>query len=259
MRFCSLSSCSYANSVVVQDAHTCVLVDCGLRCRDIKLFLGQVGLSLNDIDAVLVTHCHIDHVYGLRHFLKARRAPLYSVDGVLGQVSDRCRFREPPECRPLEECRRQRIGTLAVTPLPLSHDVETIGFVIEGGGERLGFMTDTGFVPAHCLTSFQFLDYLYIESNHDVEMYRHSRKPAYVVKRNLGTTGHLSNDQCGAALEKLALEKCRLVTLAHLSEDDNTPEKALACTRRHLGPAVPLVCAPSRVPGTWSDKVPATG
>ena len=87
MRFCTLSSCSYANSIVVQDRQTCVLVDCGLRKRDIKPFLAGVGLAPGDIDAVLVTHCHIDHVYGLKYLLKERKIPVYSSSPVLKQLS----------------------------------------------------------------------------------------------------------------------------------------------------------------------------
>lgn len=253
MEFCSLSSCSYANSFVVKDNNTCILIDLGLRKRDIKPFLGSVGLSVGDIDAVLVTHCHIDHVYGLKFFLKERDVQVYSTAGVLKQLTDSYSFNRTPRLGIIYEGVEENIGSLAITPVRLSHDVETIGFAISSGGRRLGFLTDTGYVPESCLKDFKSMDYLYIESNHDVEMYKNSSKPPHVKRRNLGPNGHLSNEQCGLALKSMGLKNCKLVMLGHLSEDDNDPKKALDCARRNLAPEVTLVSVPARVPGVWSD------
>jgi phosphoribosyl 1,2-cyclic phosphodiesterase len=255
LKFCTLSSCSYANSVVIQSRDTCVLIDCGLRKRDIKPFLDGIGLAPGDIDAVLVTHCHTDHIYGLKHLLKQRNVPVYSTAGVLKQVSERCTFNEHPGFQVLKPYTEFKIGGLSLTPFNLSHDVETVGYTVSGDGERMGFMTDTGFFPEKCRELFNALDYLYIESNHDVEMYKNSAKPWHVKKRNLGPTGHLSNEQCGQVLQSLDLSSCRLVMLGHLSEDDNKPSLALQNARQQLAPDISLVSAPSRVPGPWSDTL----
>jgi phosphoribosyl 1,2-cyclic phosphodiesterase len=255
LKFCTLSSCSYANSVVIQGRDTCVLIDCGLRNRDIKLFLDRAGLSPGDIDAVLVTHCHTDHIYGLKYFLKLRDVPVYSAAGVLKQVKERCAFYESPRFQVLNPYMEGKIGSLSLIPYTLSHDVETVGFTISVDGERMGFITDTGYVPESYRKAFSSLDYLYIESNHDVEMYKSSSKPWHVIKRNIGPTGHLSNEQCGQVLQSLDLSRCRLVMLGHLSEDDNEPSRALHCAYRHLSPGISLTNAPSRVPGSWSDKL----
>jgi len=252
LKFCSLSSCSYANSVVVQDSHTCILIDCGLRKRDIKPFLQNAGLAAGDIDAVLVTHCHTDHIYGLRFFLELKDVPVYSTAGILRQLQHCCALKRHPRYKILSHLAEEKIGSLEIMTLGLSHDVETVGFTIRGDGERMGFITDTGFVPEHCIKAFQSLDYLYIESNHDYDMYKNSSKPGFVVKRNLGPTGHLSNEQCGEALRSMQLQGCKLVMLGHLSEDDNEPQKALKNARR-LAPEVPIESAPPRLPGLWSD------
>jgi phosphoribosyl 1,2-cyclic phosphodiesterase len=255
MRFCSLSSCSYANCIVIQDRQTCILIDCGLRKRDIRPYLAAVGLSTGDIDAILVTHRHIDHVYGLNYFLQEKNVPIYSSAGVLQELNQYVSFTSLPRFNILTGCTGQKIGTLGVFPFHLSHDVETIGFIIHGDGERLGFMTDTGFVPASCLNAFHDLDYLYIESNHDPDMYKRSTKPAYVIRRNLGKTGHLSNEQCGQALKTMRQQNCKLVVLGHLSEEDNDPRLALNCARHNLAPGIPLFSAPAREPGLWSDHL----
>ncbi|HPZ42908.1 MAG TPA: MBL fold metallo-hydrolase [Bacillota bacterium] len=252
MRFCTLSSCSYANSIVVQDRQTCVLVDCGLRKRDIKPFLAEVGLTPGDLDAVLITHCHVDHVYGLKYLLKERTIPVYSSSPVLKQLRARTSFCGQQDFRALSPVTPEKIGTLTVNHFRLSHDVETIGFTICGDGEKMGFITDTGFVPDYCLQAFKTVDYLYIESNHDLEMYKYSKKPPHVIRRNLGSSGHLSNDQCGQALKSMGLSNCKLVVLGHLSEEDNEPRRAIASARRFLPPGIPLRCAPSRIPGPWS-------
>lgn len=255
MKFCSLSSCSYANSIIVQDKNTCVLVDCGLRKRDLKPFLDKAGLSPGDIDAVLITHRHIDHVYGLKYFLKERDVPVYSSALILKQLLESIPFRGHPRFCALRPDAEQNIGTLTVNPFRLSHDVETIGFTFSGDGEKMGFITDTGFVPGCCVQAFQSIDYLYIESNHDVEMYKHSAKPPQVIRRNLGSTGHLSNEQCGQALGSMGLSNCKLVVLGHLSEEDNEPRRAIANARQFLPPGTTLVSAPPRIPGIWSDQL----
>jgi len=255
LKFCSLSSCSYANSVVVQDGNTCILIDCGLRKRDIKPFLQQAGLSPGDLDAVLVTHCHTDHIYGLKFLCQEKNLPVYSTPGILNELNKLCRFNAPPALTAFGSNAREKIGSLAVTHFRLSHDVETIGFIIGGGdGERMGFITDTGYFPENCLDAFQSLDYLYIESNHDINMYKKSSKPWHVIRRNLGPTGHLSNEQCGLALQSMELKKCKLVVLGHLSEDDNDPAIAVSNARRRLAANIPLTSAPARVPGPWSDR-----
>jgi phosphoribosyl 1,2-cyclic phosphodiesterase len=241
--------------VVIQGRDTCILIDCGLRKRDINPFLDGIGLAPGDIDAVLVTHCHTDHVYGLKHLLKLRNVPVYSTAGVLQQVSGCCAFDEYPGFQVLAPYTEYKIGGLSLTPFNLSHDVETVGYTVSGDGERMGFMTDTGFFPEKCRELLYSLDYLYIESNHDVEMYKNSAKPWHVKKRNLGPTGHLSNEQCGQALQSLDLRSCRLVMLGHLSEDDNKPSLALQNARQQLSPGISLASAPSRVPGLWSDTL----
>ncbi|OPY56192.1 MAG: putative metallo-hydrolase YycJ [Pelotomaculum sp. PtaU1.Bin035] len=253
MRFCSLSSCSYANSVVVQDNNTCILIDCGLKKRDIKPFLDQAGLSAGDIDAILVTHIHTDHVYGLKYICQEKDFPIYSTENIIKKLSENYRFNTSVKYIAFDKYVKKKIGSLTVTHFKLSHDVETIGFIISGGGEQMGFITDTGYVPENCVDEFQSLDYLYIESNHDVNMYKKSSKPRHVIRRNLGPTGHLSNEQCGLALQSMGLKKCKLVVLGHLSEDDNSPAIAISNARRHLSPDIPLASAPSRTPGIWSD------
>lgn len=255
MKFCTLSSCSYANSVVIQSRDTCILIDCGLRKRDISPFLDGIGLAPGDIDAILVTHCHTDHIYGLKHFLKQKNVPVYSTARVLKQVFECYAFNEYPGFQVIDPYMDCKVGGLSLTPFNLSHDVETVGYTISGDGERMGFMTDTGFFPEECRGPFNSLDYLYIESNHDVEMYKNSAKPWHVKKRNLGPTGHLSNEQCGQVLQSLDLSSCRLVILGHLSEDDNKPSLALQNARQQLAPDISLVSAPSRVPGPWSDTL----
>lgn len=253
MKFCSLSSCSYANSVVVQDDHTCIMIDCGLRKRDIKPFLQSVGLSPADLDGVLITHSHMDHVYGLNYLLAEKDLPVYATAEVLRQLTRDYCFKRTPRLVELQHTLVQDINSLQVQPYALSHDVATIGFHIQSGQETLGYLTDTGYVPEDCLQAFQSVDYLYIESNHDVTMYRNSRKPYFVKKRNLGPQGHLSNEQCAQAIQTMGLPNCKRVVLAHLSEEDNLPNLALEAVRTTLPQHIHLTAAPARVPGKWSD------
>lgn len=227
LSFCSLGSGSKGNAFLVYDGETLLLIDMGRPKGVLVDFLKKKGLSVGDISAILVTHTHIDHV-GTLPFVAGRgkggKPPVYMGNRAYKGVHF-----------PLVPFETLTFGDMRVTPLPTSHDSpDSCGFRIEGGGKVLVYMTDTGYVPIEDYERMEDADYLVLESNHDPVMLSGSSRPLALKKRIRGDKGHLSNDECASLVRNVLCERTKEVLLAHLSEECNTPEIALECTRRVL-------------------------
>ena len=227
LSFSSLGSGSKGNAFLVYDGETLLLIDMGRPMEVLVNYLKNKGLSIGDISAILVTHTHIDHV------------------GTLPLVAGRGRGGKPPVYMgnrsykgvhfPLVPFQPLTFGSMKAIPLPTSHDSpDSCGFRIEGGGRVLVYMTDTGYVPIEDYERMEEADYLVLESNHDPVMLSGSSRPLSLKKRIRGDKGHLSNDECASLVRNILSERTKEVLLAHLSEECNTPEIALECTRRVL-------------------------
>ena len=227
LSFSSLGSGSKGNAFLVYDGETLLLIDMGRPKEVLTDYLKKKGLSICDISAILVTHTHIDHV------------------GTLPLVAGRGRGGKPPVYMgnrsykgvhfPLVPFQPLTFGSMKAIPLPTSHDSpDSCGFRIEGGGRVLVYMTDTGYVPIEDYERMEEADYLVLESNHDPVMLSGSSRPLSLKKRIRGDKGHLSNDECASLVRNILSERTKEVLLAHLSEECNTPEIALECTRRVL-------------------------
>ncbi len=227
LSFSSLGSGSKGNAFLVYDGETLLLIDMGRPKEVLVDYLKNKGLSISDISAILVTHTHIDHV------------------GTLPLVAGRGRGGKPPVYMgnrsykgvhfPLVPFQPLTFGSMKAIPLPTSHDSpDSCGFRIEGGGRVLVYMTDTGYVPIEDYERMEEADYLVLESNHDPVMLSGSSRPLSLKKRIRGDKGHLSNDECASLVRNILSERTKEVLLAHLSEECNTPEIALECTRRVL-------------------------
>lgn len=214
MRIDLLCSGSKGNCCAIRDEGTCVLIDCGSTKKYLTSSLDQVGIRHDDIDALVITHDHSDHISQLRMFADL---PVYSPV-------------EIPEIevfnvRPM---RKFVIGTLQFTPLALSHDApHTTGYVIENGHEKLVYVTDTGYVAERYLPLLKGADYIVMESNHDVGMLMRTRRPQYIKARIYSDEGHLNNEDCAEVLDQIVTSRTRTVFLAHISQQGNTREKAL--------------------------------
>ena len=227
LSFSSLGSGSKGNAFLVYDGETLLLIDMGRPKEVLTDYLKKKGLCIGDISAILVTHTHIDHV------------------GTLPLVAGRGRGGKPPVYMgnrsykgvhfPLVPFQPLTFGSMKAIPLPTSHDSpDSCGFRIEGGGRVLVYMTDTGYVPIEDYERMEEADYLVLESNHDPVMLSGSSRPLSLKKRIRGDKGHLSNDECASLVRNILSERTKEVLLAHLSEECNTPEIALECTRRVL-------------------------
>ena len=214
MEFALLASGSKGNSFVLRDGTGLIMIDCGTTRKYLSGRMKELGIVKDDLDAVLITHDHSDHIAQIRMF---EDLPVYSpveIDGI-------DTFRVQP-MRPFF------IETMRITPLALSHDAPgTVGYVIEDGIEKLVYITDTGYVNQNYLPLLSGADYIVMESNHDVGMLMATRRPQFLKYRIYSDQGHLCNEDCADVLNRIISENTKVIILAHISQEANTREKAL--------------------------------
>lgn len=214
MRIDLLASGSKGNACVVRDGTTCILIDCGSTKKYLSEAMRKVHVTHDDIDALLITHDHSDHISQLGMF---KDLPVYSPV----ELSDVESFHVEP-MKPFF------IETLKVTPLALSHDApHTTGYILENGIEKLVYITDTGYVRDTYFPLCKGADYIVLECNHDVEMLMHTRRPQYVKARIFSDEGHLCNEDCADVLDHIVTVNTKTIFLAHISQEGNTRERAL--------------------------------
>lgn len=225
MRIDILCSGSKGNCTLIRTKRTAIMLDCGAASKKyITNSLKQVGMDPDDIQAMLITHNHSDHIKQLRHF---SNMPVYAYCGL--------NIRDPKKnpvkllYHHIQPLHSFYLGDLFITPIPLSHDAgPTVGFVIVGPQkEKLVYITDTGYVHSDLIPLLADADYYIMESNHDVQMLMDSDRSMWLKQRILSDTGHLSNQYSAGLLCQLITPHTRNVVLAHLSEETNTPRLAL--------------------------------
>lgn len=216
MRYYIFESGSKGNCTLIQSNGRYIIIDNGLSVRRFKAYLSSVNVSLDDIPVVLVTHSHKDHVEGLKAF-----APRYV-------YSSRSTFPLHSDKNELIAYHSYELNGFKITVVPTSHDATgSIGFIIEDDGEKLVYITDTGYIYEKVLDYIRDADYYIFESNHNVRMQLQTGRPQYLIDRIMGDHGHLSNEDASLYLAEVIGIKTKEIVLAHLSEDANTPEIAL--------------------------------
>lgn len=211
MKIISLCSGSKGNCSILQHGKTTLMVDCGASQKYIRTRLSELKITLDQIDAVLITHDHSDHIRALKMCAGLPCFGCAPVDSLIPLV-------------PLE---KKQFGDFWVTPLPLSHDApNTVGYLFEAGTEKLVYMTDTGYVPKRLLKIIQNAEIYFIESNHDIELLMKTNRPQYIKARIYSDRGHLCNEDCAKVLRQIVGPSTREIILAHLSEEANDPHLA---------------------------------
>ena len=217
-----IASGSTGNCMLVDlDGHR-ILIDLGVTAKALSAALNTNGYGWDDIDAVLITHSHSDHVKGLDVCMKRIAAPVYTS----GTTRDTLML-DRALILPYTE-KVEIIPGVQVTAIRTSHDCAgSIGFLIESTGCRLGYLTDLGVIPDSTMELLFGCDCIVIESNHDVEMLRYGPYPVHLKRRILSDHGHLSNTDASAAIARFAEHGTKHFFLAHLSQENNRPSLAL--------------------------------
>jgi phosphoribosyl 1,2-cyclic phosphodiesterase len=221
----SLGSGSRGNGTLVSLGGVRVLVDCGFTLKQTRLRLARLGLAPEDLCAILVTHEHSDHVQGVAPLARQYRLPVYLSHGTRRGVT----AWDDLDIRPFNSHEEFAIDGVRVTPVPVPHDArEPTQFVLEGGGVRLGVLTDLGHVTPHVANAYRHCDALLVEANHDREMLWGGDYPAHLKRRIASAHGHLSNDQTVALLEEIGSASMRHVIVGHISEQNNSAARISA-------------------------------
>ena len=244
IKFISLSSGSCGNCYFVSSEEPGrepkgILIDAGVSLRKLKRGLTACGYSYDSIDSILVTHDHLDHIRHLGAFCKSLCKPVYATPVLHRALANHTFTRDY-----IAPCRRELNpddwneiipGVLRARTFVVPHDAtQTVGYALYIGGYRLVIMTDIGRMTPEALEYASGADTVIIESNYDMDMliggpYTHELK-----MRICQGNGHLSNDECAAAIQKFYHPQLKHLFLCHLSENNNTPEKAYSTAVRGL-------------------------
>jgi phosphoribosyl 1,2-cyclic phosphodiesterase len=232
VRFAWLGSGSRGNAALVEADGHCVMLDCGLGLKQAEARLGRLGRTPADIDAVLVTHEHSDHIGGVARFAARHRLRVLATAGTTRGF----RLSHPPHLELISAHESFTCGALTIEPMPVPHDAqEPCQFVFSDGAVRLGIVTDLGHVTAHVIARLQACEALAIECNHDSAMLAAGPYHASLKRRVGGELGHLSNDQAAALLAAVDAARLRHVVALHISEINNTPMLARSALAATLG------------------------
>jgi len=222
LKFCVLASGSAGNSTLVATERTRILVDAGLSRRETRARLAAVGTGLEQLDAILITHEHTDHVAGLPIIAKFARIPVFLTHLTAPMVQ-------------WEDCQRQvvtfqagstlTVGDIDIDTFTIPHDaVDPVGFCFRSQGLKIGMVTDLGYIPENVRFQLCDTDLLMLESNHDLEMLKVGPYPWQVKQRVMGRRGHLSNDVASGFVADGMAGATRALILGHISENNNHPD-----------------------------------
>lgn len=224
--FCPLASGSKGNCIYVGTDNTKILIDAGLSAKATKEKLQQINVNLEDIDAILVSHEHTDHILGLKVISSKYGIPILANNETAKGIVEH--FHDCPKFKIFSTGETFEFGDMEIHPFSIQHDtLDPVAFTIKLDGLKLGFCTDLGFVSTLVSNHLRHCDYLYVEANHQPSMVHASARPMVYKQRVLSRTGHLSNEACGQLLAEVAHDKLKHVHLAHLSSECNTHETAL--------------------------------
>ena len=221
-----IASGSKGNATIVVSNKTVILIDMGISLSRLEEGLAEINLTVNDITGALFTHDHTDHIGGLK-FISPKI--MYALEGTLPSSLSNVVYINKPF----------KIGDFTITPIETSHDATNpCAYLIKDKEESLFYMTDTGVFLDECLPLVKNPTYLIIESNHDIKMLLHTNRTFELKNRIMSDKGHLCNEDSAIAAISIIGENTKEITLAHLSEEANTPEVSLEAYQKifkHFG------------------------
>ncbi|NCC08437.1 MAG: MBL fold metallo-hydrolase [Clostridia bacterium] len=234
-KFTTLYSGSSGNCAYISSGEGYLLVDMGKSCRTTVEGLKTLGAPISNLQGVLVTHEHSDHVGGLNVFLKKYKVPVYSSADTLDFLYTNRLVPESAELIDIDG-RTEHIGDFSVQSFETSHDSAACrGYRIETPeGKAAAIATDLGYVSDEVLANLLLADFVSLEANYDLDMLMHGSYPYYLKTRIASSRGHLCNEECAETIVKLMQNGCKKFALCHVSKENNTPETVYSTVMRTL-------------------------
>ncbi len=231
--FCPLASGSKGNALYLGTPKAKILIDVGISKKSLVERLETIGVEIAEIDAVIITHEHHDHICGLKSLYKAKQIPIFTNRLTAKQLVSHLKFL--PKFKIFTTAEPFSYLDMEIESFSIQHDtVDPVGLVIKMGGKKLGICTDLGFVTPVVRGKLLGSHYLYLESNHQPNMVHACKRPQVYKQRVLSRTGHLSNEECSNLLSELYHPELEAIYLAHLSSECNHPEVALQMAEKKL-------------------------
>ena len=240
MKIKTLASGSKGNCTIVLCEETKIIIDMGISYLTLKRSLEENSLSLDDFSGILITHCHYDHIKGLASLVKHSQLNVYIPEAMYDSIKEYVPY---PKCIFVED--EFYINDVKIELIHTSHDAPySVGFIIEKGNKSIVYVTDTGYINRKYLAKMVGKNAYLIESNHDEGMLMDGPYPRYLKERVISDRGHLSNKTTAKYLKKIVNSNTNHIILAHLSEINNTEEKALeAMHEEELDKTIKIIIA----------------
>lgn len=230
MQFSVLASGSKGNVTFVSSSHAKILVDVGMTTSYVEKSLQNIGVHPSEIGAILLTHTHVDHIHGLKVFLKKYHPILFVTEKMLEDLQEQMVI---PHYQIITS--DFVFEDIEISCFKTSHDVsDSNGYILKCAGKSLVYVTDTGYINLKNYNRLRNHNYYIIESNHDITMLMNGRYPYHLKQRILGDRGHLSNKDSAYYLSEFIGENTEGVVLIHLSEENNTEEIAFTTLEETL-------------------------
>lgn len=235
MRICVLASGSKGNATFVETKHSKILVDVGLSKKEIEYRLSLIGVKANEIDAIFLTHEHSDHIKGLNQFAKTYNSKVFAHKDCWDMLEEKA-----PDLLSSQQIEFNgndfNFQDISIQTFDLDHDAKhCVGFSIVENNNRFSTATDLGHMTDNIKSILKQSDFITLESNHDVQMLLNNPNYSYALKsRILSDHGHISNEECAKTILSILGFKTRGVILGHLSEQNNSKEKAIQTLNKVL-------------------------
>ncbi len=224
--YCPLASGSKGNSIYFGSKEAKILIDVGISYLKLDQRLNEIGVNIKDIDAILITHEHSDHIAGLKVISEKLDIAVLTNSDTAKSIYNTLHFL--PKFKIFTTLEEFEYKDLKILPFSVPHDtLDPVGFVIKNQNLKFGFCTDLGFISSLVKEHLKDVDYLYIESNHHIP-YVHASNRSYVYKqRVLSRFGHLSNEDCLKFLSEIIHPNLKHIHIAHISNENNSKKLIL--------------------------------
>lgn len=247
MKFGTIASGSSGNCLYAGNDNTHILIDAGISCKRIVEGLKTFELEGKNLQGILVTHEHTDHVSGIGVLSRKYHIPIYGTEKTLRKICEMENLGKIDRelFQPIQTGKNFFIGDLDIESFSISHDAaDPVSYMIHEGNKKLGMVTDLGYYDDRIVGHLKESDLLYVEANHDIHMLQAGPYPYYLKRRILSNHGHLCNEKAAQLVVELMNDHLHRVILGHLSKENNYPDLALATVKNEVDQSVKVEVAP---------------